>query len=66
MTGRSGSDQRGGRSRRRATCFDLVVVSALAVGGVLMTPLALPYVLLVLAIAGVVMVLMEPLKVVVL
>jgi H+-transporting ATPase len=48
-----------------ATCFD-VVVSALAVGGVLMTPLALPYVLLVLAIAGVFMVLMDPLKVVVL
>jgi H+-transporting ATPase len=49
-----------------ATCFDVVVVSALAVGGVLMTPLALPYVLLVLAIAGAFMVLMDPLKVVVL
>ena len=49
-----------------ATCFDVVVVSALAVGGVLMTPLALPYVLLVLAIAGGFMVLMDPLKVVVL
>ena len=49
-----------------ATCFDVVVVSALAVGGVLMTPLALPYVLLVLAIAGAFMVVMDPLKVVVL
>lgn len=49
-----------------ATCFDVVVVSAMAVGGVLMTPLALPYVLLVLGIAGAFMFVMDPLKVVVL
>jgi len=49
-----------------ATCFDVVVVSALAIGGVLMTPIAWPYVLLVLAVAGAFMLIMDPLKVVVL
>jgi hypothetical protein len=44
----------------------MVVVSALAVGGVLMTPIAWPYVLLVLAVAGAFMLVMDPLNVVVL
>ncbi len=49
-----------------ATGFDVIVVSALAVGGVLMTPLAWPYVLLVLGIAAAFMLIMDPVKVVVL
>jgi H+-transporting ATPase len=47
-----------------ATTADVIVVSALALGGVLMTPLALPYVALVLAIAVGFMFLMDPVKVV--
>lgn len=41
------------------------MVSALAVGGGLMTPIALPYGLLVLAVAAAFMLVMDPLKVVV-
>ena len=47
-----------------ATTADVIVVSTLAVGGVLMTPLALPYVALVLAIAIGFMFVMDPVKVV--
>jgi H+-transporting ATPase len=47
-----------------ASAADIAVVSALAVGGVLMTPLAAPYVALVLAIAVVFMFVMDPVKVV--
>jgi len=47
-----------------ATGADVAVVSALAVGGVLMTPLALPYVALVFAIAAAFMFVMDPVKIV--
>jgi H+-transporting ATPase len=47
-----------------ATVADVIVVSALAVGGVLMTPIGLPYVLLVLGVAAAFMLVMDPVKVV--
>ena len=47
-----------------ATTVDIIVVSALAIGGVLMTPLAVPYVALVFVIAVGFMFVMDPVKVV--
>ncbi len=49
-----------------ATAADLAVVSALALTGTLMTPLAAPYVAAVLAIAGAFMFVMDPVKLLVL
>ncbi len=46
-----------------ATIGDVVVISALAVGGVLMTPVGIGYVALTLAIAGAFMLVMDPVKV---
>ncbi len=46
-----------------ATTADTVVVSALAIGGVLMTPVAVGYVVLMLAIAAAFMFVMDPVKV---
>jgi H+-transporting ATPase len=46
-----------------ATCADVVVVSILAVAGVLMTPLAAGYVALVLGVAAAFMLVMDPVKV---
>ncbi len=46
-----------------ATCADVVVVTALAAGGILMTPLAIGYVAVVLVIAAAFMFLMDPVKV---
>jgi hypothetical protein len=49
-----------------ATAGDVIVVSALAVGGLLMAPVAVGYVTLALAIAAAFMFVMDPVKVAVL